>query len=204
MHSASTSAGVEPEVHRRRARMVAAAVDDRVGVDVAGDRRDDADPVPRVLQHAGLLDVHLDPAGEAVEDVDRFAPALRLVARVGRVLPEAAGRRRSRGTLAQLLLGDALRHDPAAEQHLPEARALLLEERDQLQRQVEPALRVQPADLERGDNAHRAVVAAAVAVRVAVGADAEGRLAGRAVRATSVPTGSSETSKPSSSSARVK
>ena len=42
-------------------------------------------------------------------------------------------------------------------------------------------LLVQPADLERGDDAHRAVVAAAVAVRVAVGADAEDRLPGRPV-----------------------
>ena len=60
---------VEAEVHRRRAGVVAASVDDDVGVHVAGDRGDDADPVARVLEHAGLLDVHLDPAGEAVEDV---------------------------------------------------------------------------------------------------------------------------------------
>ena len=51
----------------------------------------------------------------------------------------------------------------------------------ELQRQVEPELGVQPADLERRDDAHRAVVLAAVPVRVAVRADAEDRLAGRPV-----------------------
>ena len=44
--------------------------------------------------------------------------------------------------LAQLLLAHALEHDPRAEQHLPEARALLLEERDQPQRQ--PLARLAP------------------------------------------------------------
>ena len=70
--------------------MVAAAVDDDVGVHVAGDRGHDADPVAGVLEHARLLDVHLDPAGEVVEDVDALPPALRLVARLLGVLPEAA------------------------------------------------------------------------------------------------------------------
>jgi len=45
----------------------------------------------------------------------------------------------------------------------------------------EPQLLVQAADLEGGDDAHRAVVAAAVPVRVAMRADAECGLAGRAV-----------------------
>ena len=174
-------ARVEPEVHRRRARVVGAALDRDVGVHVAGDRRDDADPVARVLEDARLLDVHLDPAREVVEDVDRLAPALGLVAGVGRVLPERAPVVDGAERLAQLLLGDALEHDPAPEQHLPEARALLLEEGDELERQVEPEVGVQPADLERGDDAHRAVVLAAVPVRVAVRADAEDLLAGRAV-----------------------
>ena len=157
--------------------MVAAARDDDVGVDVAGDRVDDADPLARVLQHARLLDVHLDPAGEVVEHVDRLLPARRLVAGGLGVLPEAAAVVDRAEPLAQVLLRDALEHDPAAEQHLAEARALLLEERDQLQRQAEPVLVVQAAHLERGDDAHRPVVAAAVAVRVAVRADPEDRLA---------------------------
>ena len=97
------------------------------------------------------------------------------------MLPEAAAVVDRAERLAQLLLGHALEHDPAAEQHLPEAGALLLEERDQLERQVEAELGVQPADLERRDDAHRAVVLAAVAVRVAVRADAEHRLAARPV-----------------------
>ena len=79
---------VEPEVHRCRACMVGTALHRDVGVHVPGDGRDDADPVPRVLEHARLLDVHLDPAGEVVEDVDRLAPALGLVAGLGRVIPE--------------------------------------------------------------------------------------------------------------------
>ena len=54
---------VEAEVHRRRAGVVAATVDDDVRVHVAGDGGDDADAVAGVLEHAGLLDVHLDPAG---------------------------------------------------------------------------------------------------------------------------------------------
>ena len=97
------------------------------------------------------------------------------------MLPEAAAVVDRAEPLAQVLLGDALGHDPAAEQHLAEAGALLLEERDQLQRQAEAVLLVQPADLERRDDAHRAVVLAAVAVRVAVRADPEHRLARRPV-----------------------
>ena len=97
------------------------------------------------------------------------------------MLPEAATVVDRAEALAQVVLGHALGHDPAAEQHLSETRALFLEERDQLQRQAEPELLVQPADLESRDDAHRAVVVAAVAVRVAVGADAEHRLARRAV-----------------------
>src|SRR5207247_11203425 len=47
---------IEPEVHRRRARVVAAAVDDDVCVHVAGYRLDDADPITRVLEDPRLLD----------------------------------------------------------------------------------------------------------------------------------------------------
>ena len=65
---------VEPEVHGRRAGVVGAALEDDVGVDVAGDRRHDAEAVARVLEDAGLLDVELDPAREAVEDAERLAP----------------------------------------------------------------------------------------------------------------------------------
>ena len=103
------------------------------------------------------------------------------VAGVGGVLPEAAPVVDRAEALAQVLLGDALGDDPAAEQHLAEAGALLLEERDQLQRQVEALLLVQAADLERRDDAHRPVVFPAVPVGVAVRADPEDRLALRAV-----------------------
>jgi hypothetical protein len=75
----------------------------------------------------------------------------------------------------------ALGDDPAAEQHLPEAGALLLEERDELERESEPELLVQAADLERRDDAHCPVVLTAVPVRIAVRANAEGRLASRPV-----------------------
>ena len=70
--------------------MVATTVDDDVPVDVAGDGRDDADAVPGVLEHARLLDVHLDPAHEAVKHVDALPPPNRFVAGLLRVLPEAA------------------------------------------------------------------------------------------------------------------
>ena len=63
----------------------------------------------------------------------------------------------------------------------------------ELERQAEAELVVQPADLERRDDAERAVVLAAVAVRVAVGPDPEDRLAPGRLRATSVPSGSSAT-----------
>ncbi len=66
--------GVQPEVHRRRAGVVGPALHDDVGMDVAGDRRDDAQAVAGVLEDAGLLDVELDPAREPVEDADRLAP----------------------------------------------------------------------------------------------------------------------------------
>ena len=203
--SASDQRRVEPEIHRRRAGVVAAAVDDDVRVDVAGDGVDDADPVAGVLEHPRLLDVHLDPAGEPVQHGAALAPARGLVARVLGVLPEAAAVVDRAEPLLQVLLGDPLRDDPAAEQHLAEARALLLEERDQLQRQAEAELRVQAADLERGDDAHRPVVLAAVPVRVAVRADAEGGLARRAGcgRRACRP-GPRTTSKPIGSSSRVK
>ena len=173
--------GVEPEVHRRRTRVVAAAVHGRVGVHIAGYRRHDPDPVPRVLQHACLLDVHLDPTREVVEDVQRLAPAVRPVAGLLRVLPEAATIVDRAKALAQVVLGHTLGHDPAPEQHLSETGALFLEEGDQLQRQAEPELLVQPAHLESRDDTHRSVVLAAVAVRVAVRADPEHALARRAV-----------------------
>ena len=152
-----------------------------VGVDVAGDRVDDSDPVLRVLQDTGLLDVHLDPAREVVERMDRLAPTRRLVPCCFCVLPEAATVVDRAKRLPELLLAHALQHDAAAEQHLAEAGALLLEERDQLKRQAELVLRVEAAHLEGGDDAHRAVVASPVPVRVAVRADAERRLAGRPV-----------------------
>src|SRR6266508_5585732 len=148
---------------------------------LTGDRGHEPDPVACVLEHARLLDVHLDPAGQAVEHVNRLSPAGRLVAGLLGVLPEAASVVDCAERLAQLLLGHPLGDDAAAEQHLPEARALLLEERDQLQREPEAELLVQAADLECGDDAHRSVVLAAVPVRVAMRADAERGLAGRAV-----------------------
>ena len=168
---------VEPEVHRRGPGVVPAAVDDHVGVDVAGDRGDEADPVAGVLEHARLLDVHLDPAGEVVEHVRALAPTLGRVPRLGRVVPKAATVVDRAEPLAEIFLLDPLRDDPAAEQHLAEAGTLLFQERDQLQRQVEAELRTQPADLQGGDDAHRPVVAAAVPVGVAVRADPEHRLA---------------------------
>ncbi len=108
-------------------------------------------------------------------------PPLRLVAGLYCVLPEAAAVVDRPKRLAQLLLAHPLEHDAAAEQHLAEAGALLLEEGDELQRQVEPELGIQPADLECGDDAHCPVVLAAVAVRVAMGADGEDLLAARPV-----------------------
>ena len=79
---------IESEVHRRGAGVVSAPVDGDVAVHVAGDRVDDPDPVAGVLQHACLLDVHLDPAGQVVEHVDRLAPAIGPVAGFDGVLPE--------------------------------------------------------------------------------------------------------------------
>src|SRR5918995_546589 len=168
---------VEAEVHRRRAGVVGPSLHPDVRVDVAGDRVDDADAVAGVLEHTSLLDVELDPAREVVEDAKRLAPAPRLVARLLGVLPERPPVVDRPELLAQLLLRDALRGDPAPEQHLPEARALLLEEGDELKGKVEPELPVQPADFERGDDAHRAVVLAAVPIRVAVRPDPEDLLA---------------------------
>ena len=109
--------------------------------------------------------------------MDRLPPAAGLVPGRLRVLPEAAPVVDRAEALPQVVLGHALQHDPAPEEHLPESRAFLLQERDHLQRKVEAVLGAQSAHLERGDDPHRPVVAAAVAVRVAVGADAEDVLA---------------------------
>jgi hypothetical protein len=103
------------------------------------------------------------------------------VAGLLRVLPEAPAVVDRTELLAQLILGHALEHDPAPEQHLAEAGPLLLQERDELERQVEAVLGVEAADLERRDDAHRPVVLAAVSVRVAVRTDAEHLLASRPV-----------------------
>ena len=112
--------------------MVAPSMHHHVRVDVAGDGVDEPDPVVRVLQHTRLLDVHLDPAGEPVQHGGALAPARRLVAGLLRVLPEAAPVVDRAEALLEVVLGDSLRDDPAAEQHLAEARPLLLQERDQL------------------------------------------------------------------------
>ena len=169
--------------------MVAAAVDEDVRVDVAGDRVHDADPVAAVLEHSRLLDVQLDPACEPVQHRGALAPARRLVARRLCMLPKAATVVGGAKPLSQVLLGDPLRDDPAAEQHLAEARALFLEKRDQLQRQAEAELLVQAADLECRDDAHGAVVLATVPVRVTVRADTERRLATRPVATDERPDG---------------
>src|SRR3712207_9579346 len=70
--------------------MVAAPVDRDVGVDVAGYGVDHAYPLLRVLEHARLLDVQLDPTCEVVEDADRVSPPSGLVAGLFGVLPEAS------------------------------------------------------------------------------------------------------------------
>src|ERR687898_541294 len=97
------------------------------------------------------------------------------------VLPEAAPVVYGAKLLAQLLLRHPLRDDAAPQQHLAEARAFFSEKRDELKRKTEPKLLIEAADLKRGYDAHRAVVLAAVAVRVAVRADAEHLLARREV-----------------------
>ena len=195
---------VEAQVHRRRSRVVASSVDEHVGVDVAGDRVDDPDPVPRVLKHTGLLDVHLDPACEVVECVDRLAPARRLVPGVLRVLPEAATVVDRAKRLLELLLADTLQHDAAAEQHLAEAGAFLLEKRDQLERQTELELLVESAHLERGDDSHRAVVASPLRFESQCEPTPNtGSPVGRFL-AMSVPTGSSKTSNPIDFSSSLK
>src|SRR4029450_1769628 len=108
-----------------------------IGPEKPHDRRHDAEPLAGVLKDAALLDVHLDPAGEAVEVMDALAPALGLVAGVPRVLEERAAVVEVTAPLAQMRLLDALRHHAAAQQRLAEPGALLFEERDQLQRQAE-------------------------------------------------------------------
>jgi hypothetical protein len=97
------------------------------------------------------------------------------------VLPEASPVVHGPILLAQLFLGHPLRDDAAPKKHLAEARALFFEKRDELKRKVQPEFLVEAADLERAYDAHRAVVLAAVAVRVAVRADAEHHLARRTV-----------------------
>jgi hypothetical protein len=67
---------------------------------------------------------------------------LGLVAGLLGVLPEAAPVVDRPEGRAQLLLRYPLGDDSAAEQHLAEAGALLLEKRDQLERQAEPELLV--------------------------------------------------------------
>src|SRR5918998_3330397 len=166
-------ASVLAEIHGRRPGVVAPSANGDVGVDVARNRVYDAYAVRRILEYAGLLDVELDPPHKVVEDVDRILPPARLVAGLLGVFPERAPVVHRAELLAQVLLAHPLGDDAAAEEHLTEPGALFLQERDELQRETEPQLLVQAADLERRDDAHRAVVLSAVAVRVAVGADAE-------------------------------
>src|SRR5215212_3243839 len=174
-------AGVLAEVHGRRPGMIAAPVHRDVGVNVARDRAHHPDPVARVLEHACLLDVELDPTDELIEEAHRVLPASRLVAGPFRMLPEGPPVIYGEKLLAQLLLGHALGDDAATQEHLPEPRTFLLQKGDELEREVEAHIFVEAADLQRGDDAHRTVVLAAVAVRVAMGADAEHLLPPRTV-----------------------
>jgi hypothetical protein len=97
------------------------------------------------------------------------------------VLPETATVVERAKALPEIVLGHPPGDDAAPEEHLPEARPLLLEEGDHLQRQTEIVLLVQAADLEGGDDTQRPVPLAAVSVRVAVRPDPEHRLPLRSV-----------------------
>ena len=172
---------VDAHVHRRRARVVVAAGDLDVAVDVARDRLDHADLLGRVLEHPALLDVALHPGADVVEHAGRLLPAHGLVAGLLGVLEERPPVVDRPEALAQVGLLHAVRADAAAEEHLAEAGALLLEEGDQPQRQLEPVLGGQPADLEGDHHAERPVPRPAVAVGVAVRAEGEDGGAGRHV-----------------------
>ena len=73
----------------------------------------------------------------------------------------------------EVVLFDPAGADLAAEDHLPKARALFFEERDDPQREVQVMLGCEPTHLQRDDDAKGAVPLAAVAVRIAVGPQAE-------------------------------
>ena len=75
----------------------------------------------------------IQPA-QVVEDVGALPEPFGLIAGLGRVLPEGAAIVDRANPLPQLFLAHPARHDPAAQHHLPEARALLLQKRDRLKR----------------------------------------------------------------------
>ena len=107
--------------------------------------------------------------------------------------------------LAQLLLGDALQHDPRAEQHLPEARALLLEERDQT-----AAAAPSPASAARRHTSSAVHTPSVPSYLPPLRFESQceptpnAGAPGATLEAISVPTGSCQTVKPMRSSSAVK
>ena len=94
--------------------------------------------------------------------------------------------------MREVVLFDPAGADLAAEDHLPKARALFFEERDDPQREVEVVFGCEPTHLQRDDDAKGAVPLAAVAVRIA-GENYPGRTPGSRAGefwAMKLPTGS--------------
>jgi hypothetical protein len=194
---------VEPEAHRRRSGVVAAAVHDDVRVNVAGDRPHDPDPVARVLQDTGLLDVHLDPAHQVVEDPGGVAPAGRLEAGLLGVLPEAAPVV-ERGNVSRSSLSVTLGTIRLPSSICPKP------EPSSSRNETSCSGRSRPNSAFRRQTSSAATTPIVPSYLPPLRLESQcepipntGSPGGR-LRATSVPTGSVETSKPSSSSAPVK
>jgi hypothetical protein len=156
--------GVAAPVHRGRARVVGRTQELHAEAEQPGDRRDDAQVLPALLENGALLDVEFEVGADSVDS-----------ARLGQAVEVEAGARHRIGDAAAppVLEVELAAEGPAAEHPGLEAAALLVVEGHDPEGppRLDP-FRPQGADgCEGSQHAERAVVAAAARHRVEVRAD---------------------------------
>ncbi|HEY7560737.1 MAG TPA: hypothetical protein VH650_01045 [Gaiellaceae bacterium] len=146
--------GVAPEVHRRRPRVVRLADEARAEPEHARDRGHDPQVRPTPLEDGPLLDVELEVGADVVH-----------AARVRKPRQVEPGRRHGVADAArdEILEVAVAAERPASQHPRLEPGSLLVVERDDPDGPARlHAVRLQPAhDVQRGEDAQRAVVAAA-------------------------------------------
>jgi hypothetical protein len=159
---------VEPALHRPRACVVGAPGELDDVVSDRGDRVDDADRQPLVLEDRALLDVQLDPGVDVVACGLGICPGSRPTASIASPIVVVPSRLRIRSALVRPDRADDRARAP--EVGRVKAACLLLAERHGLERapRLAELLAQSPECDDPRDHAERAVVAAARVLRVDV------------------------------------